>query len=215
MNYFNLIFINKSILRIFQIEEFKKEKLEGDCIEFGADSEISKNFLKNNNRFYKSNFSNINSKDKNLIKIDLEKKLLHKRKYDNVVIFNVLEHLSDLKKALKNIHLLLNKKGKIFGSTPFLYRIHGAPKDFSRFTKDFIKISLEEANFKNIKIKELGTGPFLASFSLLRGVLKFIPVFYQLLLTLVILLDKILFFFMKTDPKNVYPIGYIFIAEKK
>ena len=141
--------------------------------------------------------------------------MLHKKKYDNVIIFNVLEHLSDLKIALKNINLLLNKNGKIFGSTPFLYRIHGAPKDYLRYTKDFIEISLKESNFKNIEIKELGTGPFLASFSILRSVLKFIPIFYQIFLILVILLDKFLSLFMKTDPKNIYPIGYIFSAKKK
>lgn len=215
MNYFNLIFSNKSILRILQIEEFRKERLFGECIEFGADSELAKNFLKINHHKYNSTFSNLVSNKKKLIKINLEKKLLHKKKYDNVVIFNVLEHLSDIKNALKNINLLLKKNGKIFGSTPFLYRVHGAPKDYSRFTKDLIKTSLKKSKFKNIKIRELGTGPFLASFSLLRGIFKFIPLFYQLLLILVIIFDKILTLFMKTDPKTIYPIGYIFSAEKK
>ena len=45
MNYFNLIFSNKSILRIFQKEIFKKFKIEGDVIEFGASSEITKIFV--------------------------------------------------------------------------------------------------------------------------------------------------------------------------
>tara|TARA_Y100000590_G_scaffold213372_1_gene241760 strand:- start:23875 stop:24522 length:648 start_codon:yes stop_codon:yes gene_type:complete len=215
MNYFSLFFLNKSILRTLQIEEFKKERLIGKCIEFGANSKIDKNFLEVKHLSYKSTFSNLSSENNNIIKINLEKKLLHKKKYDNVVIFNVLEHLSDLKKALKNTNLLLKKNGKIIGSTPFLYRIHGAPKDYSRYTKDFIKISLKQSNYKNIKVKELGTGPFLASFSLLRGIFKFIPLFYQLFLGLVILLDKILLFFMKTDPKNIYPVGYIFSAKKK
>ena len=44
MNYFNLIFSNKSILRIFQLEIFKKFKIEGDIIEFGASEKIDKNF---------------------------------------------------------------------------------------------------------------------------------------------------------------------------
>jgi hypothetical protein len=42
--------------------------------------------------------------------------------------------------------------------------------------------SLTECGFHNIKIKALGYGPILASFSLLRGLLKRIPVIYQLLL---------------------------------
>ena len=215
MNYFNLIFTHKSILRILQIESFKKEKLKGKSIEFGADTNISKNFLTINKTSKKKTFSNLYSNNKDIIKINLEKKLLHKKKYDNAIIFNVLEHISDTKKALLNINLLLNKNGIIFGSTPFLYRIHGAPKDYTRFTKDLLIINLKNSNFKNIKVSELGTGPFLASFSLLRGFLKFIPVFYQLVLTLVILLDKFLAIFMKTDPKSIYPIGYIFSAKKK
>ena len=51
MNYINLIFSNKSILRILQIEEFKKERLLGQCIEFGANEKIEKNNL--NQRFFK------------------------------------------------------------------------------------------------------------------------------------------------------------------
>ena len=200
MNYINLIFSNKSILRILQIEEFKKERLLGQCIEFGANEKIEKNILKINQTLCKSTFSNLNSKNKKIININLEKKIFHKKKYDNVVIFNVLEHLSDLKNALKNINLLLNKNGKIFGSTPFIYRIHGAPKDYSRFSKDLIEIALKESKFKNIKIRELGTGPFLASFSLLRGIFKFIPLFYQLLLILVILFDKIKEFVIQGKP---------------
>ena len=58
-------------------------------------------------------------------------------------------------------------------------------------------------------------GPFLASFSLLRGYLKFLPIIYHILITLMILLDKILFFFMKQDPIIIYPIGYVFSGVKK
>ena len=107
------------------------------------------------------------------------------------------------------------KRGRIFGSTPFIYRIHGAPSDYNRFTKDYLKILLKEKKFINIEIKELGLGPFLASFSLLRGFLRFLPIIYQLLLILVVILDKLLFFLMKTNPKIIYPIGYIFSAKKK
>ena len=45
MNYFNLIFSNKSILRIFQLEIFKKFQINGDIIEFGASDEIEKIFV--------------------------------------------------------------------------------------------------------------------------------------------------------------------------
>ena len=143
------------------------------------------------------------------------KNLSIKKKYKNIIIFNVLEHLSEVNIALKNLNLLLDSKGKILGSTPFLYRVHGAPNDYNRFTKSYLQKILKEKKFINIKINEIGLGPFLASFSLLRGFLKYLPIIYQILLSLVIIIDKILFYTMKTDPKKIYPIGYVFSATKK
>ena len=215
MNYFDLIFVNKSILRIFQLSKFKSKKLNGNCIEFGADYRLEKNFVKPLSKNYKITYSNISPSKKQLLKIDLEKNLTHKIKYDKVIIFNVLEHVSNYKKALKNLFLLLKKNGEIIGSTPFLYQIHGAPKDYTRFTKQHLEQILRENNFKNIFIEELGTGPFLACISLLRGYIKYIPFIYQALIMIAVLFDKILSLLMKTNPKVLFPIGYIFFAKKK
>ena len=215
MNYIKLLFSNNSILRVLQKNEFKKYKLSGRCLEFGANHKIQRNFLYKDSKEYKVFYSNIDNKNKSFIKIDLIKKLVHKKKYKNIIIFNVLEHLSEVNIALKNLNLLLDSKGKILGSTPFLYRVHGAPNDYNRFTKSYLQKILKEKKFINIKINEIGLGPFLASFSLLRGFLKYLPIIYQILLSLVIIIDKILFYTMKTDPKNIYPIGYVFSATKK
>ena len=215
MNYIKLLFSNNSILRVLQKNEFKKYKLSGRCLEFGANHKIQRNFLYKDSKEYKVFYSNIDNKNKSFIKIDLIKKLVHKKKYKNIIIFNVLEHLSEVNIALKNLNLLLDSKGKILGSTPFLYRVHGAPNDYNRFTKSYLQKILKEKKFTNIKINEIGLGPFLASFSLLRGFLKYLPIIYQILLTLVIIMDKILFYTMKTDPKKIYPIGYVFSAIKK
>ena len=215
MNYIKLLFSNNSILRILQKDEFKKYKLSGKCLEFGANHKIQRNFLYKDSNEYNIFYSNIDNKNKSFIKINLIKKLVHKKKYKNIIIFNVLEHLSEVNTALKNLNLLLDSKGKILGSTPFLYRIHGAPNDYNRFTKSYLQKILKEKKFTNIKINEIGLGPFLASFSLLRSFLKYLPIIYQILLTLVIIMDKILFYTMKTDPKKIYPIGYVFSAIKK
>ena len=213
MNYFNLIFSNKSILRIFQIELFKKFKFEGNVIEFGASEMENKNFCNSISKNYKTTYSNINSSNKKYLNIDLQKKISLEIKYDCIVIFNVLEHLLDPNLALKNLSTICKKNGKIIGSTPFLFRVHGAPKDYSRFTKDHLIELLKTNNFKNIEIIELGTGPFLACISLLRSYLKYLPIFYQLLVSFAIVFDKLIKLFVKTDPKKIYPIGYIFFAK--
>ena len=215
MNYFNLVFSNNSILRNLQIEEFNNFKLNGVCIEFGANYKLKRNFLKQYSKKYKTVYSNIEKKNKDFLNIDLSKKIKHKKKYDNVIIFNVLEHIVNIDLPLKNICLLLKKNGKIFGSTPFIYRIHGAPNDYNRYTKDYLQEKLKKKKFKNIKVKEIGIGPFLAAFSLLRGYLKFLPIIYHFLLMLIIIFDKLLSLMMKNDPKLIYPIGYVFSATKK
>ena len=46
MNYFNFLFTNNSILRCLQIDEFRKFSFKGDCIEFGANEKLNRNFLK-------------------------------------------------------------------------------------------------------------------------------------------------------------------------
>ena len=212
MNYFNLIFSNKSILRIFQLEIFKKFKINGDIIEFGASDEIEKNFCNSKLKNCKISYSNINSSNKEFVNIDLQKKILIELKYDYIIIFNVLEHLLDPNLALRNLSKICKKNGKIIGSTPFLFRVHGAPKDYSRFTKDHLIELLKSSNFKDIEIIELGTGPFLACISLLRSYLKYLPVFYQLLVLFALVFDKLIKLFIKTDPKKIYPIGYVFFA---
>ena len=212
MKYFNLIFSNKSILRIFQLENFKKFKIEGDIIEFGASERIDKNFCSPNLNNCKITFSNIDPSNKEYLNIDLQKNISLKTKFRYIFIFNVLEHLLDPNLALRNLSTICKNNGKIIGSTPFLFRVHGAPKDYSRFTKDHLIELLRSNNFKDIEIIELGTGPFLACISLLRSYLKYLPIFYQLLVLLAIVFDKLIKLFIRTDPKKIYPIGYIFFA---
>tara|TARA_B100000989_G_scaffold260736_1_gene211445 strand:- start:4196 stop:4843 length:648 start_codon:yes stop_codon:yes gene_type:complete len=212
MNYFKLIFSNKSILRILQLETFKQLKISGDVIEFGASEKINKNFCYSYSKDCKITYSNINPLNNKFLNIDLQKKISLEIKYDYVVIFNVLEHLLDTNLAIRNLSSVCKKNGKIIGSTPFLFRVHGAPKDYLRFTRDHLVELLKSNNFKDIEVIELGTGPFLACVSLLRSYLKYLPIFYQLLILLSLFFDKLIKLFIKTNPKKIYPIGYIFFA---
>ena len=214
MNYFNLIFSNKSILRVFQKETFKNFKINGDIIEFGASDEIDKNFCNINQKDCHITYSNIDSSNKKYLNIDLQKKINLEKKYDYIIIFNVLEHLLDPNLAVRNLSTICKKDGKIIGSTPFLFRIHGAPKDYSRFTKDHLIELLKSNNFRDIKIIELGTGPFLACISLLRSYLKYLPIIYQFIVLLSLVFDKLIKLIIRTDPKKIYPIGYVFFANK-
>ena len=54
--------------------------------------------------------------------------------------------------ALFEIYRILKKEGVFIGSVPFIYQIHGAPKDYFRFSKEFIKINLKKFRFKKVTL---------------------------------------------------------------
>ena len=215
MTFFKFLLPGLTILRVFQILKISEVKLNGNCIEFGASDKLDKNFFFHSklNKDSKIIFSNIKSYNKSFKIIDLTKKIKFSRYYDRIIIFNVLEHVSDLKIALKNLYRLLKVNGELIGSTPFLYRVHGAPRDYSRFTADFLYQEFKSVGFKNIRIQYLGYGPFLASFSILHGVLKFLPFIYQFLLLLSVIIDFILIK-ISGNIKKIYPLGFFFMLKK-
>ena len=205
-----------SLLRILQIRECLNIYLKGISIEFGAVKNRDKtfsNFFDGKSKFKYSNIKK--SKNSNIIPLDLTKKLKVKsNKFDNVLLFNVLEHLNDHNKTFSEIFRILKKNGLLIGSTPFLYQVHGAPNDYFRFTKNFFEKKLKKNKFKEIKIKNLGFGPSVASYSLLHSYLKYLPIFSDLLLLIAFIFDSIIQIFVKTQLKEIYPIGIMFIAKK-
>jgi len=54
----------------------------------------------------------------NCIKVDLNKKIKIKNKYDMVICTEVIEHLYNTKKLLNDAHNILNKEGLFIFSTP-------------------------------------------------------------------------------------------------
>ena len=130
------------------------------------------------------------------------------------MIFNVLEHLPNYNNVFFEINRILKKRGNLIGSTPFIYQIHGAPKDYFRFSKDFFYYNLKKYKFRKIEIKCLGSGPFLASYSLVYPYLRFLPIISQIFLIVCYLIDFTIQLFVKTNLAEIFPIGFIFKAKK-
>ena len=112
------IYCNKSLCRILQNIECKKNKISGNIIEFGTEP-LSKNSfvsLAKKIRVKKIDFSDKYIKKVGVINADLNKKTsLKKNKYNNVLLFNVLEHLTDINNAKKEIKKILKNKGILIG----------------------------------------------------------------------------------------------------
>ena len=217
INSLKLLITKSTLLRDLQINECTKIKVNGLSLEFGVIDRKNKtfsNFIRGQSKF---EYSNIKPNKKlNIFYSDLTKKLkIKSNKYNNILLFNVLEHLPEYRIALSQINRILKKKGKIIGSTPFIYQIHGAPKDYFRFTKEFFEFELKKQKFNNIKVQYLGNGPFTACYSLIYPYLRFLPIFSHLVLLICFMLDNILQIFIKTDLKEIFPIGIFFKAQKK
>ena len=211
-----LTFLQQSICRILQILEVQKYTVKRkNVLEFGGLPNSKNNFhifLKkdiNLQIFYADKYK------KNTIKIDLEKKNSLKKKFDNILVFNVLEHIFDTENSIKEMDTFLNKGGQLIGSTPFMYRIHYAPNDYLRFTHQYLEKILNR-RFKYVIVKSLGFGPFVACYSLLFDFIKIIPFLANILLAISIFLDFILsIFFKKNKLKTLYPVALFFYCKKK
>ena len=90
--------------------------------------------------------------------LDITSAIQIEEKYDLVLCTNVLEHIFDIKPAIKNLNYLLNEKGHLVVSVPFIYPLHDEPEDFWRFTEHALKKLFSD--FKILTIKRTGIRQF-------------------------------------------------------
>lgn len=55
--------------------------------------------------------------------------------FDTVVAFQVLEHCEEPREVLQEMHRVLRPGGRMILTTPFLWGVHEAPRDFYRYTR--------------------------------------------------------------------------------
>lgn len=79
------------------------------------------------------------------------------KKFDTIFCVSVLEHIPNVFQAANNLQSLLNPGGCIFISVPFVFRNHGYPSDFWRFTPDAISYLFPEVDFMNFKRSTIST----------------------------------------------------------
>ena len=139
--------------------------------------------------------------DKKAFVLDLEKKFKLKNNYNNILLFNVLEHIFDGKTLLNSIKKNLKKEGKLNLFVPFMFRFHSDPNDFMRPTHSYLKKILEQNGFK-VQITLIAVGPMVVILEILFKYLK-LNIFKLLFSVLFISLNKFFNYFSK-DFKNYY-----------
>ena len=106
LKFFKLVLGKNSLLRALQIYECLNIRLHGVSLEFGATNNRNKtfsNFVMGTSKFHYSNKNN--NKKMSIFYSDLTKKTtISTKKYNNVLLFNVLEHLPEYKLVFSEIY---------------------------------------------------------------------------------------------------------------
>ncbi len=67
--------------------------------------------------------------------------------FDLVIAEHVLEHILWPRRAVENVHRMLNPGGAFLVATPFLVKVHNFPIDCSRWTETGLKYLLADGGF--------------------------------------------------------------------
>lgn len=136
-------------------------------------------------------------------------------RYDNVICFNTLEHISNDRNALRQMCRVLKPGGTAHITAPFVYRVHGAPSDFHRHTAYAWEEMLVEAGFElsSITIEPLAFGRFVSAFALVEF---FFPLPLRWILKKLVMLAVVLREMVRRQPQGEcdMPLGYYIVARK-
>jgi SAM-dependent methyltransferase len=75
---------------------------------------------------------------------------------DAVICAELLEHVPDPRAVLGEVARVLRPGGVLLISVPFLFRIHGDPFDYGRYTDHYWREVLDGAGFAEITIEKQG-----------------------------------------------------------
>lgn len=204
------IFKGKTLIRTLMNLELKNYTLSGQVLDIGGGNNPS--YL----RFFKKTddlqFTSIDlAADK---KIDLENESLpyEANSADQILLFNILEHIYNHKFLVNEAFRVLKTTGQVIGFVPFLVNYHPDPHDYFRYTQESLERIFNEAGFSNIKIKSIGGGPWFIGYDI---VMSYFPRILRLLVWPVYwLLDKI-FLLIRPALAQKFVLGYFFTLEKK
>lgn len=133
---------------------------------------------------------------------------------DNVLLFNVLEHVYDYHFTLTEIYRILVHEGRLYLYVPYFIKIHGSPYDYHRYTYFTLYRALKETGFDRVTIYSDGgiIKQLSEVFNWLSkpGIGYLLFPLYLLLCSIDCLLNKL----TKNEYFKTYPTGYFVVCDK-
>jgi len=127
-------------------------KLKGNILVIGGGNEPYKDLCKSRNEIIvtdiRTDLSHID------LVADAHSLPFYDGAFDVVIAVEVFEHLADPEKASSEIFRVLRKDGLAVVTIPFMFRIHGDPYDFQRFTYQGLLNLFKK--FSDVNIKAFG-----------------------------------------------------------
>lgn len=130
---------------------------------------------------------------------------------DQVLIFNVLEHVYHHAHLVGEMHRVLKNGKYVIGFVPFLINYHPDPHDYFRYTDEALQKIFKDIGFTAVEVRLVGFGPFTVNCNTLAS---FMPrVFNALGWPFAYVFDRIL---LRLKPQLAarFPLGYLFVLTK-
>ncbi len=131
-----LAFSRLSLIRALEYEAISSVAFSGKVLDIGGDRRSGyPKFIQGSLSYETVNF---NSEASPTFQLDLERELpLADGSYSHVISVNTFEHIFNDQLAVSEAIRVLSPGGTFHFFVPFLYRVHGSPRDFHRHTPEW------------------------------------------------------------------------------
>jgi SAM-dependent methyltransferase len=142
---FGRYYMYREIINFIKREFHSKTYLRPHIIELGGSNTIIKHMFNHPSYEIAPNYPELDVTDLKPYAANI---------YDFAVMDQVLEHVNNPWKAVREVHRILKKGGWFINTTPFLIEIHEVPADYWRFTADALKELM--ADFSHVEVYSWG-----------------------------------------------------------
>ena len=203
-----------SLFRKLTYDHLSKLELNGLILDLGGSRKSGYHELFRGK--YNIQVVNLDDRTEPNLKFNLEKEFPLKNNFcDGILCINVLEHVFNFQNVVNEAFRVVKPGGVIVSVTPFLFSVHESPHDYFRYTRGALEKIFQKAGFREVEIKEIGTGLFSAVCQLKFGFYK-IDIIRRISIFFHLCLDKILQILRPNSfitQKNM-PLGYLVVAKK-